>query len=319
MGMKGRMTFMTWNLYAGADLVLIFTAKVNELPQRVTEVYRQFLATNFPERVKEIARQIALNQPDIIGLQEAELWALQVMSVPSFPIVKYNFIKLLLKELRKFGLQYEVAATNKNGFASLSSSEGNSVSLLDRDTILVRKQSGLQVIQSISKEFQVNLKVPIGVKTFQIVRGWSFIDVKANGRTFRVINTHLEPLSEGVQIAQGNEILKGPAKTNLPVIILGDLNSDADGTGTPTYGNFRSEGFEDVWEEAGQGGGFTCCQDADLLNGLSSLNRRIDFILFKNGWMPIRAELVGEDQSDRTPTALWPSDHAGVVGRLFLP
>ncbi|MEH7343150.1 endonuclease/exonuclease/phosphatase family protein [Bacillus sp. JJ1532] len=317
--MKGRITFMTWNLYVGADLGSIYTAEFNELPQRVTEVFRQFLATKFPERVKEIARQIALNKPDIIGLQEAELWLLQVVPVPSLPIVKYNFIKLLLKELRKIGLHYEVAATNDNAAASLLSSEGNSVSLLDRNTILVRKRSGLQVIQSISEEFQKNLEVTIGGQLFLIVRGWSYIDVKANGRVFRVINTHLEPLSEGVQIAQGNEILNGPAKTNLPVIVLGDLNSDADGTGTPTYGNFRLEGFGDVWEGAGQGDGFTCCQDADLLNGLSLLNRRIDFILFKNGWMPIRAERVGGDQSDRTPTALWPSDHAGMVGTLFLP
>ncbi|MGK0537279.1 endonuclease/exonuclease/phosphatase family protein, partial [Bacillus sp. 'calajunan'] len=60
-------------------------------------------------------------------------------------------------------------------------------------------------------------------------------------------------------------------------------------------------------------------QDPDLLNAVSSLNIRIDVILFKNGWNPIVANVVGKEQSDRTPTALWPSDHAGVVASLVLP
>lgn len=140
----------------------------------------------------------------------------------------------------------------------------------------------------------------------------------SNGQTFRVINTHLDPDSPFVQIAQGNELLTGPANTTQPVILLGDLNSNADGTGTPTYQNFLDAGFGDVWLEVGSGDGFTSSQDADLLNALSSLSRRIDFILFKNEWVPNTADVVGEEQSDRTATALWPSDHAGVVATLIL-
>lgn len=64
---------MTWNLYLGADLTPIFTAAPEQIPERITEVFRQFLATNFPRRAKAIARQIALVQPDIIGLQESVL------------------------------------------------------------------------------------------------------------------------------------------------------------------------------------------------------------------------------------------------------
>ena len=35
------------------------------------------------------------------------------------------------------------------------------------------------------------------------------------------------------------------------------------------------------------------------LNADSSLVTRIDYILFKNGWKPKEAELVGEEQSDK--------------------
>lgn len=319
---KESISFMTWNLYIGADLTPILTAAPAQIPQRVTEVFRQFLATNFPVRVKEVAQQIVLKRPDIIGLQEAELWKLMV---PNLPIVTYDFVELLLSELRKMGLHYEVAARNKNFFAQLPTSQGNEVAVQDRDVILIRQGSGLKVIGRKEANFNTNLTVRIGGpegQPFTILRGWSYIDVRANGRTFRVINTHLEPVSVPksvkVQVAQGNELLMGPANTNLPLIVLGDLNSNADGTGTPTYGNFINAGFRDIWIEAGKGQGFTCCQDADLLNALSSLNRRIDFILFKNGWKPITANVVGEEQCDRTPTALWPSDHAGVAASLAL-
>lgn len=105
---------------------------------------------------------------------------------------------------------------------------------------------------------------------------------------------------------------------SLPLIITGDLNSNADGTGTPTYGLFIAEGFHDTWLEVGKGPGFTCCQDADLLNAQSGLNIRIDFILFKNGWKPIKADVVGDEQQDRTSKGLWPSDHAGVSAKLIL-
>jgi hypothetical protein len=32
----------------------------------------------------------------------------------------------------------------------------------------------------------------------------------------------------------------------------------------------------------------------------------------------VGAEGIGEDLEDRTPTGLWPSDHAGVVATLHL-
>ncbi|MFB5588726.1 endonuclease/exonuclease/phosphatase family protein [Bacillus cereus group sp. BfR-BA-01403] len=314
---QGPPTVMTWNLYLGADFTpLVIATTPAELRQAVTEVFRQFLATNFPVRVEAIVKQIILKKPDIIGLQEAELWQL---FVPGVQTVTYNFIEILLNELKKMGLDYEVAAKNENNSVQLPSSNGNIVGFLDRDVILIRKDSGLKVIQRQEANFQAKLTIPVGGQPFTIPRGWSSIDVSANGRIFRIINTHLEPLSPPVQVAQGNELLTGPANTNLPLILLGDLNSNANGTGTPTYGNLINAGFQDAWTRVGKGQGFTCCQDPDLLNAISSLNRRIDFILFKNGWIPIMADVVGEEQHDRTSTALWPSDHAGVFASLVLP
>ncbi|WP_238402809.1 endonuclease/exonuclease/phosphatase family protein [Paenibacillus mesophilus] len=312
---RNPISFMTWNLYVGTDFTPFFTATPELIPQSVTEVFRQFLATDFPLRAGTIARLIASKKPDLIGLQEADRVQL---SVPGLPVVTYDFVRLLLSELRKRGLHYEVAAKNKNVSIRLPTSNGDAVRLLDRDVILIRKGSGLTVLRRQEANFKSNLTVQIAGRPFKIVRGWSSIDVLAHKRMFRMINTHLDPLSPTVQVAQGNELLKGPANTNLPLILLGDFNSNAGGKGEPTYNKFIKAGFMDVWKKAGKGRGYTCCQDSDLLNAVSTLNRRIDLILFKNGWEPVKAALTGNKQSDRTPTALWPSDHAALSATMSL-
>ena len=130
-----------------------------------------------------------------------------------------------------------------------------------------------------------------------------------------MINTHLDPTVEAIRNAQAAEIPQGPANTHLPVIITGDMNAIPKST---TYNLFIENCFQEVWHKVGKGPGFTAHQDADLLNNLSELSERIDYVWFDNGWKPIKADLVGEVKSDRTFTGLWPSDHAGLSARLKL-
>lgn len=295
-------SFLTWNIYLGADLSPLIPIIT---PVGVTEVLRQFLATNFPIRAKAIAREIASIKPALIGLQEAIRLELVI---PNFPIVIYDFVELLLEELKERGLHYEVAIFNKNvELLGIPDSNGNTINFLDRDVILIRKEQGLKVINKQQHNFTTNLD--------GFLRGWSLIDVKMDGSVFRMINTHLDPLNSMIRDAQAAELINVPANTNLPLIITGDFNATP---GSTTYNLFVHAGFHDVWQEVGKGPGFTAHQNPDLLNAVSGLNERIDYIWFKNGWNPIEAELVGEAQSDRTKTGLWPSDHAGVSAKLGL-
>jgi hypothetical protein len=70
--------------------------------------------------------------------------------------------------------------------------------------------------------------------------------------------------------------------------------------------------------------GFTYPHESDLRNEVANLNERIDLILLKNCparadglWLSCRcAEVIGEEESDRTAVGTWPSDHAGVVATL---
>ena len=141
------------------------------------------------------------------------------------------------------------------------------------------------------------------------MRGWTSVDLSIQGKSVRFINTHLygDCSDPAIQRAQAQEILDGPVQEakdkNLPVVLLGDLNSKADGSGTPTYADLLEVGFADAWAEVGRGSGFTCCQDDDLLNKVSHLSDRRDFVLFSNGsFQTTEVKVVGASAPIRTPS-----------------
>jgi endonuclease/exonuclease/phosphatase family metal-dependent hydrolase len=311
---SNQLSFLTWNLYLGTDITPLLSAPPNQLPYKVTNIVRQVRETNFPDRVKAIAQQIAMKKPDLIGLQEAVRWK---FAIPSIGYVTVDFVKLLISELKKRGMYYKIAAQNRNVFVEYPDSNGNEVQLLDRDVILITDDPTLSIIRKKETNFHSNLIVQNLWQSFEILRGWSSIDVCKNGKSFRLINTHLET-KHAIQVEQAKEILKGPANTKIPLIITGDLNSNGNRTGTPTYGLFIDSGFQDLWINVGNGPGYTCCQKPNLRNEGSTLANRIDFILFKNGWLPTEVNLVGDKLRDRSSTGLWPSDHAGLSGSMRL-
>ena len=57
-----------------------------------------------------------------------------------------------------------------------------------------------------------------------------------------------------------------------------------------------------------------------LLNTTVELTQRIDLVLFRgslsDSLSAVNSDVVGDELEDRTPSGLWPSDHAGVVTTL---
>ena len=324
-------TVMTRNLYLGADLVPVLTAPPEEIPFRVATTWATVQATNFPARSKVLADEIAVKQPDLIGLQEAELWRIQspgdffTGNTPATTVV-YDFVELLLGALSARGLHYEVVAITTNFDIEAPSITPSftldDIRLTDRDVILARadlKTADLKLSNVQVGNFASRLFVLLGGQPLAVPRGWAAVDVKVRGKSFRFVTTHLETFSPLVQVNQANELLKGPGATDLPVIFTGDFNSCATPPcldQTPTYGNLIAAGLVDAWTLGGSGVGFTCCQAEDLLNPASTLDERIDFVLFRGPFTVVDADLVGDTLVDRTPSGLWPSDHAGVVTTL---
>ncbi len=320
---------MTRNLYLGTPLDPILSAP--DLPTlfiAVAQAFGAVQATNPPERMEAIAAEIEAAQPDLVGLQEVSLWRTDTPSDgPATPAetVAFDFLQLLLDELSARGLSYAPVAVIENfdGEVPAGLPPTMDVRLTDRDVILARTDlptSELKLSNPQAANFSVNLTLPSPVGPLTILRGWTSVDVKVRGKPVRVVNTHLETdIAPPVQVAQATELLAGPGGTSLPILFLGDFNSRADGTGTPTYGLLLAAGFLDAWSQTHPGDpGFTCCQAPDLLNPLSLNSQRIDLVLHRGGWNALDAEVVGEDPADRTPSGRWPSDHAGVASTLQL-
>jgi len=330
-GRGRRVTVMTQNVSNGVDdkLNAVATAtSFGDLLVKVAAVYQAYFTRNFHERAAALAAEIEAKRPDLIGLQEAVL--VRTQSPPDGPAtpattVVLDYVQILLDALAARGLQYEIVVQSINFDAELPSALGFDVRHTDREVILARtdlKTADLKLSNAQGGNFVTNCTLPSIAGPITIRRGWVSVDVKIRGKSFRLISTHLDlaclPFTSAIQRAQAAEVFNGPAATKLPVVLVGDLNSPGDGSGV-TYNDLIAAGLDDAALEAGVGGVPTCCQAADLLNLVSILNSRIDFILFRGAFLVRSADIVGENPADRTPSGLWPSDHAGVAATLELP
>jgi endonuclease/exonuclease/phosphatase family metal-dependent hydrolase len=187
------------------------------------------------------------------------------------------------------------------------------------------KSAGLKLTNAQSGQYAAFLTVPtvIGVPV-SLPWAWASVDATLGGHAFRFATTHLDPISGVAQEAQAAEFLAGAGNTPLPIVWVGDFNSDAESTvitgvpsATATYGSIIASGFSDTWKaKHPTDRGFTCCQATDLLNSTSTLTERDDLVLTRGPFHVARASLVGDETTDRLPSGLWPSDHAGVVVTL---
>jgi endonuclease/exonuclease/phosphatase family metal-dependent hydrolase len=320
------LTLMTWNIYQGADLSPIFTATTpNEFVTAVGAAYNRVQATNFVERADSIADEIQESQPDLIGLQEVILLRTQIPSDgPSTPAtnISFDYLQILIDSLAEHGLIYEpiVVQTGTDiEVPGLTSTGLVDIRLTDRDVILVRADKDFTLSNIHGAQFAAKLPLTTLFGPISIPHSWVSVDVTFDkGDKARIVSTHLEPLSPIIQGLQADELLNGPANTDLPVVLIGDFNSNADGTGTQTYTKLKDADFIDAWTIKGKGTGFTCCQADDLLNQDSSLTDRIDLVMFRGNFDAKDIEITGNSQNDRTISGLWPSDHAGVVANLKL-
>jgi endonuclease/exonuclease/phosphatase (EEP) superfamily protein YafD len=321
---RRHLTVATYNLYLGADLTPLFSASTpQELVQRAGEVYANVVKTDFPSRAEAIAKLLAANPPDVAGLQEVSRWETGPIGGPLSP--SYDFLELLLAALARHGLAYRPVAVNVN-FASDPTpiSATTAARLTDRDVIIARTDlpgSRLKVGNPESHNFTATLVIPSAIPglSFRVLRGWSAVDVKVRGRTVRFANTHLEAFSVAVRNQQARELAAALAGSTLPVVLVGDLNSQPDDT-AGAYGTFAAAGYVDAWVVVhGPAGGFTAGQTELLDNVPSKLDHRIDYVLYQpRGVEAVAAEVIGEELDDRTAAGLWPSDHAGVAAALHL-
>jgi hypothetical protein len=373
---------MTQNLYIGADIFAPLDGPIEELPLRVAETFAEVIQSNFPARAEILADIIARKRPDLLGLQEVFLlrqgppdFLLNLLINAEGEVENGNYLGILMGKLEERGLYYHVAALVENtdvelpmfvGFDGEGMPQFRDLRVTDHDVILARdgivtsNEVAYNYPDDISLQFSFDLG---GGAELTIVsrRGFVAVDALVRGELFRIVNSHLEvrgkdlfapedPRSLGAsayQAAQAQYLIASLTDETLPVIVVGDLNSDPGdpiipdsltGFGydiIPPYKQFRLNSYRDVWLTNplsfwnGEGDGPTCCQDEDLRNDESALSERIDFVLVRNilGSLPFSvvgplfAVVVGDEAHEKTDTdpPLWPSDHGGVAATMFIP
>ncbi len=321
-------TVMTRNVYHGinAEFHEVATAtSLRDLLIKVAAAYNGYHARNFPERAAALAAEIDAARPEFIGLQEAVL--VRTQSPPDgpatpAPTVAVDYVQILIDALAARGLAYEVVATSLGWDVELPSALGIDVRHTDREVILARadlKTADLKASNIQVGHFATNCVLPTALLgPITIKRGWVSVDIKIRGKQFRLVSTHLDGdcPNPAIQTAQAKELLEGPGHTVLPLVVIGDFNSDPVTGSTAAYGALTTAGLTDAWAVADTGPGFTCCQDSFLLSPVSLLSRRIDLVLFRGDIGVVRVDVVGDNPADRSPSGFWPSDHAGVVATL---
>jgi endonuclease/exonuclease/phosphatase family metal-dependent hydrolase len=317
-------TVMTRNLYLGADLTPIFqaigTGDPTLIGQATFQVYQNALNSNIPGRASVIAHEIASNQPELVGLQEVVAW--------SGPLGSADFLPLLLEALKDEGASYEAIAVAPGFGYELPVAPGATIGLEVRDVLLARtdlrtSRSKLSNIQTGQYEARVTFPLPDGTR-IEIPRQWASVDVKIRGKSFRFITTHLESIGPpmfpiNVRYLQAQELLAGPAATELPVVLLGDINTEPGVAGDAAQ-LFIEAGFVDSWQAAyPDQPGYTCCHPADLSDRNSTLEEQIDLILTRGDFSVAAIDILGDAPEDFDQIGKWPSDHAGVVATLLVP
>jgi hypothetical protein len=337
---------MTWNIYVGARIQnLLDIQDPNNIPFAVTALLGDVLATNFPERAEAIADQIERTNPAVISLQEVSEFRIQSPGdflagnpvAATTPLMDWR--PILLNALATRGLSYSIVAQTQNldielPMVNTTTFGLDDIRLTDYDVILVRDD--VRWKQPDGGNFEAVLPLDVGPFTIAKPSGWAAVDVRLDQRWYRVFNTHPEPADDegtinpqlaALQAAQFAELRSIMHRSRNPIILTGDLNSAADGSTTTAYQDLIDDGFLDPWVAGPDlGPGYTSNQDPLLMNGVSELFHRIDYVLFRHpsaanhGEFPgtVSTERVGEEQADRTPSGLWPSDHAGVVTNFNL-
>jgi len=326
-------TVMTYNVNEGTDFQQVVGAQT--LPQfllGVGQILTQVQGTNPPERMQAVAGKILEVQPELLSLQEVDQWYTgafdPIAGTCGSMTLQYDMLQELLSALAAQGGHYEVAVqVTQNAFPPtpglIPPADYICVAVTDYNVVLARTDLPSWIFQwsnPQSGQFVNELVLPTPVGPVPYPRAWASVDAQFFGHSFLYINTHLESFDANVRELQGGELRAGPANSTLPVIIAMDSNAQAFPLPQdPTYTDFMSAGYNDVWSRLyPKRAGLTCCQDEADNNPVSQLYQRIDLVLTHGRVTPWGAALLGADPRSRLADGLWPSDHAALVAGVVV-
>ncbi len=318
------LTVLSQNIYVGADVDAIITALNSPDPNDDIPVLVQQIGvlgeTDFPTRAAALARIIARERPDLVGLSEVS--RIDIDLPPLGIAYHVDFGEEIGRALRREHLPYRVAASIKN----FTAAPAPGISLVDYDIVLVNRDRVRVGSGVVSKLFTNNVgPIAPGVS---LSYGFVSVPVTVAGVRYKVVTTHLQDDVGGIDLS----LLRASQMQDIVVslgdaphaVVMGDMN---DGAGTPMYQVALAGGFSDVWAVLEPGSeGFTCCHSSTLTDARIP-DQRIDLILARGlgrNQDPVVGLIrrLGVLPSEMFPGPAHPiflSDHLGLLATLHRP
>lgn len=320
---RNSIVVMTRNIYVGGNVDRLIEPG-GDLFQELFDTIEELQCTNFPERAVGLAKEIKQGCPHLVGLQEVSFIDIHL---PDYGFeFTLNYEDILMSTLDAMRLNYYIAGKVKNVEAVVPLDADNYVSLTDYDVVLARNDVSTSRVEPWHYGASFNTGPPLNV---EVKRGYIAVDAKVGRKSYRFVNTHLEPFIPEVKMAQAMELMGHLAGETLPIILIGDLNAPAPDDDVYKFIVNDNE-YVDSWTRnlvRRNKNGYTAGYEPTLDDPNDTLEKRIDFILVKSHvWFvshqvigPVIAFVVGDEPKDMTPSGLWPSDHAGVIALLHIP
>ena len=325
-------SILTQNMDAGTDLTYIVAAGLGAIPgftlaDAVDLTAAELQAGNLPLRAGALAAAIAAKHPDLVALQEASRWEIDLTAPPATVVL--DQLDFLLAALAEQGVPYQVVSLNNVNDATLPGNQVGAVRFTDRDVLLVRSGLGPPELHFSDVHNHIFDSV-FNFAGIPVSSGWISAEVHSGNRHFRLVTTHLGSPVEGVpeaaevQVAQAEELIHALRNLPGPVVLCGDFNSDANGghfiDATPTAGLIEAAGYAEVWpltHGAGDPGLTWPYYEEDLLPAPPFVRpatpiERID-LFFERGMQVGGSDLLIAPTNSVPPDA---SDHAGVLAVL---
>jgi endonuclease/exonuclease/phosphatase family metal-dependent hydrolase len=304
---------MTRNVFLGADLPPIATAqKGAEFEKAAGQLVDTVKGSDPTARMTLIGDEIAKARPDLVGLQEVTTYRKGPKGSPKpAKTVMWDYLALIQKELAKRGQHYVVAAKDYGLNVEGPTDRGYDLRLTLGDVTLARR-GVVKIAHARVGVFKHQISFPSPqLGAVSPARTWNALDATVRGARLHFVNTHLEAYQQEARLAQAKELIKGPLKSPLQTVLVGDLNAgplQTDPGDRPPYQVIADAGFKPRRSDKS-----SCCFN-DLAKN-AGWDHNVDWIMTKPGVKLVRSSITGRE---RTAGGLHPSDHGGVISVLRL-
>ena len=366
-----QVTVMTRNLYLGSDVGVAMDLIPN-LSAAAQFMWDQVKKTDFNKRAPKLAAEVIAKKPDVIGLQEATIWFCK-KNLFSKRTEVFNFTKQFLDATKAQGTEYVLA--QKEGKTALNT--GYSIAAVPfvtmvsdpetfqplfgqdkaacgfeiADALAIRADLASKVLKVGNTEYEQTYTIVPTIMT--IYRGYTWADIQIGNTPVRFVTTHLESLWDKNKVPnaaiQVQQLINDLKETKMPVVVMGDFNSDPRDPRMPENPNpgeqpvasdacpagtskcnayllMSEAGFVDAGPDPMLPENYTWGMNALLtgpdpvrlkvakqLGNNAGYTDRLDYVFMKNGVTASSVALVGA-----TPPNNLNTDHAGVVATLSI-